>query len=164
MIKYSLGCYNNHDFEGWFSSSEEFDRLAGDGLVDCPVCGSTDIEKQLMAPAVKSPKRSKSPSVGAPEASMAGQEAVSLAAVPALPELPREMREEIVNQMRQLKQHVVRNAENVGERFVDEARSMHYGEKERRGIYGTANPSDAAELMEEGVEIMPLPILPEDMN
>lgn len=174
MIKYALGCKNDHEFEGWFSSSDEFDRLLASGHLECAVCGSQEIQKLLMAPSVNTargkamvPKDIEQTAVSeGAKAGLAGNGAgqLPMAASGALPQIPDEVREKVVDQLRELKKYVVENAENVGDGFTREARKMHYGETEKRGIYGRATPEDAAELMEEGVEFMPLPVLPEDQN
>lgn len=177
MIKYALGCDNDHEFEGWFSDSDEFDRLSGGGHLDCPVCGSTTISKLLMAPSVKTTKGKNAGEivpVAAPEpkgsqvapqmpgAAPGGN--VPLAASSTLPAIPPEVQEKVIEHFREIRQHVLENSENVGDNFAEEARKIHYGESEQRGIFGNATPQDASELLEEGVEILPLPVLPEDQN
>ena len=81
-----------------------------------------------------------------------------------MPTMPAEIQQEIIKHLREVKKHVLANAENVGEKFGEEARKIHYGESEVRGIYGQTTPDEAVELMEEGISIMPLPLLPEDKN
>ena len=142
MISFNLRCDNRHEFEGWFKSSGEFAAQAGRGLVECPTCGSKAIEKALMAPAIASGRSSSEP-------------------VPVVMETGQA---EAVAQLRALMQKVRENAEYVGDRFAEEARRIHYGETEARGIYGKASISDVKSLAEEGVEFMPLPTLPEDRN
>ncbi len=165
MIKYALGCENDHEFEGWFASSAEFDKLQEAGHLDCPTCGSARITKLLMAPSVKTTK-GKDIAAGAKGAAVPAN--LPVAATPGtpalLPDLPAEMREKVIEHLRELKKHVMANAENVGDRFTDEARKIHYGEARQRGIYGSATAEDAAGLIEEGVGILPLPLLPEDRN
>lgn len=146
MIKYSLICEHEHDFEGWFGSSEDFDKQRKRGLVECPACGSTQISKSLMTPGVAGTKKSTDKSV-------------PMAAMPT-PQIPAEMME----QLRKIKKHVEANSENVGEKFPEEARKIHYGEAEARGIYGKATPEEASSLVEEGVNVMPIPELPEEKN
>ena len=146
MIKYSLVCDSEHEFEGWFGSSDEFDQQAKRGFVDCPVCGSNKVAKSLMAPKVSGTKKS-------------SVESVPLAQMP-MPPIPAEM----MDQLRKLKKHVEANSENVGDKFPEEARKIHYGETEARGIYGRASLEEAASLAEEGVDVMPIPDLPEDKN
>ncbi len=146
MIKYSLICDKEHVFEGWFGSSEDYDKQRKRGLVDCPSCGSKKISKALMAPGVSGTKKS-------------SDETVAMTKLPS-PELPAEM----IEQLRKIKKHVEANSENVGDRFPEEARKIHYGEAEARGIYGKASLEEATNLAEEGVNVLPIPDLPEDKN
>lgn len=173
MIKFALGCEKDHEFDGWFPSNDEFARLRDKGLVDCPVCGSTKIQKLLMAPSVKTTKGKTPVVVPMSEGSTPPPAAASnippaggqiMATKPNLPEMPAEIQKEVAQQIREIRKKIVENAENVGEKFSEEARKMHYGEKEQRGIYGTSSLEEAAELIEEGIEIVPLPALPEDKN
>ena len=146
MIKYSLICDKEHEFEGWFGSSDEFDQQAKRGFVDCPICGSNKVSKSLMAPKVSGTKKS-------------GDDSMSVAQMPT-PQMSSQMME----QLRKFKKHVEANAENVGDKFPEEARKIHYGETDARGIYGRASLEEAANLVEEGVGVMPIPDLPEDKN
>lgn len=169
MIKYALGCEQEHEFEGWFSDSHEFGRLKSSGHLDCPICGSNKIEKLLMAPAV--PKKSNSTPViepvPAPETGAVVPAPSSSPTMVAMPELPAQLADahaEIVEKVREFKKHVIDNSEDVGDKFVEEARKIHFGEAEKRGIYGKADVEEAVELLEEGIEVMPIPDLPEDKN
>ncbi|MCB1478284.1 MAG: DUF1178 family protein [Rhodobiaceae bacterium] len=158
MIRYALCCGNGHDFEAWFSGSADFDAQAARGLVGCAVCGSTDVHKALMAPSVKRTDRgrgSQEISNDAPEVS--AQYPVAAAAGPGMPEQVRDA-------LRQLRKAVVENSDYVGPGFVEEARKIHYGEAPVRGIYGEASADDTRALEEEGIEVYPLPHLPEDQN
>jgi hypothetical protein len=152
MIKYALACDQAHEFESWFPSSEAYESQRKRGFVTCPICNSAAVEKQIMAPRIARTDRDRAPAKPAPQPP--NQE------VAILSEREREMRAMI----RTLREHVQQNAENVGGRFADEARKMHYGEIEQRSIYGEANPLDAKALWEEGIEVLPLPILPDDRN
>ncbi len=166
MIKFSLRCSKEHEFEAWFSSSSEFDRLASDGLLDCPACGDTAIEKRLMAPAVRKSSRGSEPAQ-VPEAAMdtgAGRVSNDKTGLVTAGGLPPQVEAEFKEQLRKFREAVVSNAENVGEKFPEEARKIHYGEAEHRGIYGQATRKEAQELAEEGVDIIPIPTLPEDQN
>ncbi|MGB7286659.1 MAG: DUF1178 family protein, partial [Salaquimonas sp.] len=136
MIKYSLGCEKEHEFEGWFASSDEFARLQKGDLLDCPVCGSSKIHKRLMAPSVKTTKGkelalapSQNYDLSQPAKEIVEPPRVPLAATPNIPDLPPEVQIEIVEQLRQIRKKVIASAENVGEKFSEEARKMHYGEK-----------------------------------
>lgn len=158
MIRYRLVCDARHDFEGWFRSSDDCDRQIDENILSCPVCGSSEIGRALMAPAIA---KSQSPDVPAPVAQPQppvpdGQGQALLAANPKLAEMATALRE--------LRDKIVANADDVGTRFPEEARRIHYGEAETRGIYGHATPDEAASLIDEGIEIMPLPVLPDDHN
>jgi hypothetical protein len=152
VIRYALGCEKGHGFETWFKSSNAYDKQAARGLIGCPVCGSTRIGKAIMAPGVARGAAREAP-VPAP-----AQE--PRAPVAMLSEKERELR----TKLRELRDHVVKNADYVGGKFPEEARKMHYGEVEHRSIYGEASSADAAELIEEGIELHPLPILPDERN
>jgi len=147
MIHYDLICEKGHEFDGWFSDSAAFEKQAKRGLVECTVCGTTRIEKQLMAPGIpaKSNKKSDVPQY--------------LTAGPVDPRAAAMMQ-----MMRDYRQHVEANTEFVGERFAEEARKIHYKEADKRGIHGVATPDEAQALVEEGIEIHPVPVLPEDGN
>ena len=137
MIRYALACGAGHDFEGWFGGSDDFDAQSARGLVSCPACGSPEVRKQIMAPAVVTSK-------GKAETT---------------PGPSREMMMEMANQVRR---HVEDNFDNVGDAFAREARAIHEGRSEERGIYGEATPDEARELREEGVDVMALPRPPRE--
>jgi hypothetical protein len=147
MIHYDLICKDGHAFDGWFSNSDAYDEQAHRGLLVCPLCGSAEIEKQLMTPGVpvKSNRRNE-----AKQAVFTG------------PTDPRQKM--LIKMMRELRESVEANAEYVGSKFAEEARKIHYEEAEKRGIYGEATVEDAHALVEEGIEVHPLPKLPEDGN
>lgn len=152
MIRYALGCEKGHGFESWFKSANAYDKQAARGLIGCPVCGSTKIGKAIMAPGVARGAAGEAP-VPAPAREPRAQVAM-------LSEKERELR----TKLRELRDHVVKNADYVGGKFPEEARKMHYGEVAHRSIYGEASTADAAELIEEGIELHPLPILPDERN
>ncbi len=154
MIRYALSCEKGHGFESWFESSSAYDKQAARGLIDCPVCGSTKVGKAIMAPGIAKGGRASAREAPAPPA----QEIRAPMAM--LSERERELR----SKLKELRDHVTKNADYVGEKFPEEARKMHYGDIEHRSIYGEASPSEAAELVEEGIELHPLPVLPEDRN
>lgn len=147
MIRYDLICDKGHQFDGWFRDSAAFDEQAGHGLVACTACGSAKVEKQIMAPGipVKANRRSEAP--------------IRMTAGPIDPRAQM-----LMTMMRELRKTVEENAEYVGDRFAEEARRIHYAEAEKRGIYGEATADDATALIEEGIEVHPLPRLPEDGN
>lgn len=171
MIRYSLRCKKNHEFESWFASSEAFDKLAAKRQVACPECGSKSVEKALMAPRVVK-SEAKSPSKRAAKA--AAKRAVAAASTtttststpdPPVPSLQHvAAQKELIEAVRKLRDEVVSKAEYVGPRFSEEARKIHYEEAPARGIYGEATAEEARALLEEGVEVMPLPVLPDDKN
>ena len=146
MIHYDLQCEKGHLFDGWFQSSAAYDKQAAAGLVECTICGSVKIEKQLMAPGIPAKSNKKS-------------DAVPMHAGPADPRYAQMMK-----MMRDYRKHVESNSEDVGPRFAEEARKIHYKETEERDIRGQATRDEAIELLEEGIEVHPLPVLPEEGN
>jgi hypothetical protein len=144
----NLQCAHQHEFEGWFGSEDDFTSQLDRGLVACPLCGDVNIEKKLSAPRLNL-RTVRGEEHAAPSA------AVALSNHAANPEL-------VDLQARMLKalREVVSNTEDVGERFAEEARAMHHGEKEHRQIRGQASAREAMELIDEGIEVMPLPMLP----
>jgi hypothetical protein len=161
MIRYSLRCERGHGFESWFQSSAAYEQQEKRGLVNCPSCGSAKVERAIMAPQIVSKKgrESAAPAPGAP-ADVAATEVATPGSTPLLMAQERELRAKI----KELRDHIVKNADNVGERFPNEARKMHYGDIEHRPIYGEASPDEARALIDEGVEVSPLPVLPDDRN
>ncbi len=146
MIRYDLQCDKGHAFDGWFSNSDAFDKQQKRKLVSCTRCGSVEIEKQLMAPGIPAKSNQKPGSVNMAGGVMDPQAQKMLA------------------MMREYRKTVEANAEYVGDKFAEEARKIHYEEASKRGIYGEANREDAEALLEEGIEVHPLPRLPEDTN
>jgi hypothetical protein len=156
MIRYNLRCERGHAFESWFQSSQAYETQEKRKLVNCPSCGSAKVERAIMAPQIVS-KKSRDRAAPAPVAAM---EATTPASTPLMMAQERELRAKL----RELRDHIVKNADNVGERFPNEARKMHYGDIEHRPIYGEASPEEARSLIDEGVEVSPLPVLPDDRN
>lgn len=143
MIVFNLSCGNDHRFEGWFNSTEDFTAQAGNGAVSCPVCGSSQVAKQLSAPYVNTGKSA--PAAVAVQAThSAGVEVASSAAM---------LREKFV-------EYVLKHTEDVGSRFPEEARRIHYKESAQRPIRGQASPDEVSALREEGIDILALPSLP----
>ena len=162
MIRYSLACERRHAFDIWFKNSADYDRQSKRGLVTCPECGSAKVEKALMTPSLGRGTKKRA-SIAPPEpASPPEQTSVAETKSPVAMMSPQE--KEFRAKLKELRDHLTKNAENVGGRFPEEARKMHYGEQEHRSIYGEASPQEAKELLEEGVELHPLPILPEERN
>jgi hypothetical protein len=162
MIRYALRCERDHAFESWFQSSAAFDSQVKRKLVACPVCESTKVEKAIMAPRIVG-KKGRESNVPVP-APVAPTPAPSPDAAPGPQSLVMAQERELRAKLKELRDHVIKNADNVGERFPNEARKMHYGEIEHRPIYGEASPEEARALIDEGVEVSPLPVLPEDRN
>jgi hypothetical protein len=159
MIRYALVCDRKHTFESWFKSSEAFDKQAKRGLVTCPHCNSAKVEKAIMAPSLGAAAR-KGKAIRAPEPMPAETAAPAPEPVAMLSPQEREIR----SKLKELRDHLLSKAENVGKQFPDVARKMHYGEIEHRSIYGEASLEDAKALHEEGVEFHPLPMLPDERN
>mgnify|MGYP003347020534 CR=1 FL=1 len=142
MIVYSLICPADHEFEGWFKDSAAFDEQAAAGSLSCPICGKTDVRKAIMAPAVK---ETVTKAKGAREPS---------------PEEKRQVHQFIAG----YRKFIEDNAENVGRNFPEEARKIHYGETEERAIYGESTLPEVKELIEEGIDVAPMPPDPGDLN
>ncbi|HEV7248277.1 MAG TPA: DUF1178 family protein [Shinella sp.] len=142
MIRYELSCDNGHTFEGWFGSADDFDRQQKMALVACPTCGSAHVAKRLMAPALSTARKKER-----------RQELVVQAGQKAM-----------MGKLREIVTAIRANSEDVGERFPEEARKIHYGETEQRGLIGRASAEEVRDLLEEGVEVAPLPVLPDETN
>lgn len=149
-------CDTGHGFESWFRSSGDYDTQRKRGLVSCPACGSVAIEKQIMRPSIGRSGSDKA----RPEPAAAG--AATDEKSPVAMVSPQE--QFLRAKLKELHDHVTKNADYVGDKFPEVARQMHYDEVERRSIYGEARPDEVKELVEEGVEVQPLPVLPEDRN
>lgn len=137
MIRYALVCEHDHEFEGWFGASADFDDQSARGLIDCPVCGSKAVRKQIMAPAVAGTKKKAAPAVPADQTQAMMMEAIS-----------------------KVRRHVEENFDYVGDAFAREARDIHEGKSEDRGIYGEATPQEVKKLVEDGVPVAALPQAP----
>ncbi len=140
MIKYNLKCEHNHVFEAWFKNSSAYDEQSAKGIISCAICGSGTVEKAPMAPSV--PRKGSAKSAKADTADAASQMSVA------------------VNALREMRKTVEENCDYVGEKFAEEARKIHYGEVEERGIYGEATAEERTELEEEGVELATIPWVP----
>jgi hypothetical protein len=133
MIRYALTCEHDHGFEGWFASSSDYDDQQGRGLLECPMCASKMVRKQIMAPAVSGTKRTVQD--------------------PA----PAKMQAMMMEAAGRIRAHVEENFDDVGDGFATEARAIHEGKAEDRGIYGQATPKEVRDLVEDGVPVAPLP-------
>ncbi|WP_064713722.1 DUF1178 family protein [Rhizobium bangladeshense] len=142
MIRYSLTCDNAHEFEGWFSESADFDRQVASGFLTCPICHSAAVSKLLMAPSVSTARKKDERQTLAMDA----------------------MRREALQKLKEAVAAVKANSEDVGTKFPEEARKIHYGEADARGIIGQATVDEAQALVDEGIEIAAIPVLPEDVN
>jgi hypothetical protein len=136
MIRYALLCEREHEFEGWFGASADFDDQQARGLIECPVCASKAVRKAIMAPAVAGAKRRTQ------DQSPAQNQAMMMEA------------------MGRIRQHVEENFDDVGDAFAAEARAIHEGRSEDRGIYGQATATEVRELVEDGVPVAPMPPAP----
>jgi hypothetical protein len=141
MIHFTLVCEHEHSFEGWFRNSEDFETQNRRGLISCPECGSAKVDKALMAPSVSTGRK---------------REQMVLAM--------NEQQKQAMAQLKALSEKMRENADYVGDKFAEEARKIHFGETDPRGIYGEATPDEAKGLAEDGVEFMPIPVFPEDRN
>lgn len=150
MIRFDLVCENDHEFDGWFSDNAGFQDQLERLLIECPACGSHKIEKRLMVPSLGKGTGKK------PRPDEGEKPVLSSAADPVMKEL--------VQQVRQLREHVSKTAEYVGKDFAKQARDIHYEDQPARPIYGEASMDDAKSLLEEGIDVAPLPSLPEDKN
>ena len=160
MIHYDLRCTAGHEFDGWFKDSAGFEVQAQAGFVECPVCGGTEVSKRLMAPAIPKKGRSKAkelapvppsaPPAGPPPLPPPGSSQAAAGPVPA----------QVVALLQRMRAEVEKHCDYVGPGFAEEARKMHRGESDRRGIYGEASDADTEALQEEGIEIARLPWVP----
>lgn len=141
MIRFSLRCDHDHEFEAWFRGNEDFDTQKKRGFVECPSCGSVKVEKALMAPAVSTGRQ---------------QDKIALAM--------GEQQKQAVAQLKALSKKIRENSDYVGDKFAEEARRIHFGEADPRGIHGEATAEEARALADDGVEFMPIPVFPDDRN
>jgi len=168
MIKYQLKCTQSHEFEGWFRNSSEYDQQANDGLLSCPLCGSDDVSKAIMAPAIsrrsnrgQAPQSLPTPTPEGDTPTPSSSEAPITAANP--PAVFRDekrlnaIRKDLNTALERARQYVEKNFDYVGENFPEEARKIHYNETKPRAIYGEANIEDVEELIDEGIDIVPVP-------
>jgi hypothetical protein len=155
MIHYDLRCSAGHEFDGWFKDSAAYEKQAKAGFVECPVCGGTEVSKRLMAPAIPKKGRTRvkeappAPPAAPPAPPPSGTQAAA-GPVPA----------QVVALLQRMRAEVEKHCDYVGNDFAEEARKMHRGESDRRGIYGEASDADAAALQEEGIEVARLPWVP----
>jgi hypothetical protein len=134
MIRYALNCDHGHEFEGWFGASTDFDDQAAKGQLECPICSSRSVAKAIMSPAISGAKKRDPAAVA-----------------------PAQMQAMMKEAMGQVRRHVEDNYDYVGDAFASEARAIHEGRSEERGIYGEASPTEVRALVEDGVKVAPLP-------
>ena len=161
MIHYSLLCENRHAFDAWFKSAAAFDEQVEMGIVTCPICSTHKVQKSIMAPAVARSGEDKSgvqaPASAIPRPYTAGGDRMSFSA-------GHPQQAQLRAALEQLREKVTAEADYVGDQFASEARKIHFQEAEARGIYGEATRDEVADLVEDGIDFMPLPQLPEDHN
>jgi len=162
VIRYALNCEHGHAFESWFQNSAAYDKQAKRGLVACPICGSAKVEKAIMAPRLARGDAVEPMTMPPPTPVPVPAPAPAPAKQPVAIMSPNER--ELRKKLKELREHVTKNADYVGPRFPEQARKIHYGEIEHRSIYGEASPEEAKELHDEGIEFHPLPILPDEFN
>ncbi len=153
MIKYRLRCTNDHTFDGWFRDSAAYERQEKRKLLECPVCGNAKVERAIMSPNVGRKGNAIVPVAKSPEATPPAE---TVPAVMPGPAIPPEMRKMLL----ELRRQVERNCDYVGDKFAEEARKIHYGETDKRGIYGETSDEEAAALADEGIEFGRLPWVP----
>ena len=163
MIRYALNCEAGHAFESWFANSSAYDKQKKRGQVACPICGSTKVDKAIMAPRLSRAETADAaipPPAAVPAAAQPSPPGPAKAPVAIMSPPERELR----RKLKELRDHVAKNADYVGPRFPEQARKIHYGEVEHRSIYGEASLDEAKALHEEGIEFHPLPVLPDEFN
>jgi hypothetical protein len=164
MIRYALACERRHSFEIWFKNSADYDKQAKRGLISCPSCGSVKVEKALMTPSLGAGAKKRKTAKTQIEAPAAPAPAAPAPEATAPVAMMSPQEKELRSKLKELREYLTQNADNVGKKFPEEARKMHYGEIEHRSIYGEASAQDAKEMHEEGIEFHPLPVLPDERN
>lgn len=165
MIAFDLRCQSAHVFEAWFGTSADYEDQKARGLLSCPVCGDMHITKAIMAPNVARKGNQPAPQPAAPVDAPASPSPAQKADVPAVlaakpsETLPQEVAEKLFTAMEQVREVVEKNCDYVGTDFAEEARKIHYGESDERGIYGEATQDEAEDLLDEGIDIAALPYL-----
>ncbi|MGY8985304.1 MAG: DUF1178 family protein [Sphingomonadales bacterium] len=161
MIVFDLNCRSGHRFEIWFRSSDDYGQQRHGHEIECPICGDTFVDKAVMAPnvGVKGNQRVETSrpqkNMPIPSNSSMMEEVSSV----SLPELPKKLQNELASVLAKVQKHVENNCDYVGDDFAEEARKIHYGETQKRGIYGEATEDESEELVEEGIDIVPIPLV-----
>jgi hypothetical protein len=155
MILYRLRCSKGHEFESWFKDSRTYERQERKSLIGCAVCGDSKVERALMSPRIgKADDAAEPQALPAPVPAPPSLEQQKMAALAR--HMPKELRQALL----QVRAEVEKNCEHVGDRFAEEARKIHYGESDKRGIYGQTTDEEAEALAEEGIEFGRLPWIP----
>ena len=178
MIKYQLVCQDEHEFEGWFQSSDAFMAQSESGLVSCPVCETTDVRRALMTPNLASPKTRKAGDMPGPrdaDGGLGNNRPPTAPMVPgpqpgpkhptvarSLPPKAAEKMQELITEMRSLQAKIKSECKDVGRNFAEEARKIHYGEVEPAGIIGEVTKDEREQLDDEGIDVLEMPWLPQD--
>lgn len=163
MIAFDLKCQASHVFEAWFGTSSDYETQKERGLLTCPICGDQEITKAIMAPNVarkanqSAPAKTELPAEPQTPAAVPSAPAAKAPQVMPSPALPKEATEKLMTAISEIRKEVEKNCDYVGDEFAEEARKIHYGEADERGIYGETTLEEAEELFEEGIEIAPLP-------
>ncbi|QIB33244.1 DUF1178 family protein [Ancylobacter pratisalsi] len=160
MILYRLRCAHDHHFESWFRDSSGYDEQRSRGLVSCPACGSTEVEKAIMAPALG---RSAGPIEAEPVAEPAREPAPEENRAQPVA-LMSQKEQELRAMLKAVREHVLTHSDYVGGEFAQLARRMHEGDEEKRLIHGEASPDEVRALIEDEIEVLPLPVLPDERN
>jgi len=158
MIHYQLQCADGHGFDGWFKDSASFEQQAARGLLECPVCGGSKVNRALMTPSVPRKGNARREVAVAPEPQPPAKPAAAPAPAPAV--VAGRMPDHVRAMLQRLRAEVEKNCDYVGDDFADEARRIHRGDSGRRGIYGEASPTDAEALADEGIDIAHIPWVP----
>lgn len=158
MIVFDLKCYDNgHVFEGWFASSAEYEKQREGGMIACPICGDSYIRKAVMSPAVGAKSNQRTiPSSSGHHAPVEGERGISFSNATATADM--EQLRSLISKLAEVQTRMLEKSEWVGRDFADRARSMHYGEEPQRQIHGELVAGEARELIEEGIEVAPLPL------
>ena len=172
MISFDLKCEKNHVFEAWFRSSSAYDDQRARGLISCPECGSMDITKAVMAPNVGAKSNQKAgvkrddnkPDLADSKPAQAVSTKPQRTPAASNAPLPDAVRSKMVQYVKALKAEVEKTCDNVGKDFPEEARKIHYGDVEERGIYGEASADEVRDLLDEGIDLLPLPDIDKDLQ
>ena len=159
MIHYQLHCGQDHDFDGWFANSSGFEEQQARGLIACPHCGNTHVRRALMAPAIGKKGNATAQAEPVDETGETGLPAVAPPSMPVVMPDPV-LSDQMIEMIHKVRAEVEKNCDYVGSEFAEEARKIHYGEADARGIYGETTLDEAQELVEEGIDVTALPFVP----